>query len=86
MRELARQYNFDAVTPLTNLIVRVEHGCNEELLGLVKLQGIGRVRARSLYTAGFKNINNLRAASIRRLAAIPSIGEKIARSIKDQVE
>jgi len=86
MRELARQYNFDAVTPLTNLIVRVEHGCHEELLGLVKLQGIGRVRARSLYTAGFKNINNLRAASIRRLAAIPYIGEKIARSIKDQVE
>ena len=86
MRELARQYNFDAVTPLTNLILRVEHGCHEELLDLVKLQGIGRVRARSLYTAGFKSINNLRAASIRRLAAIPYIGEKIARSIKDQVD
>lgn len=86
MRELARQFNFDAITPLTNLIMRVEHGCREELLNLVKLQGIGRVRGRSLYTAGFKSINNLRAVSIRRLAHVPHIGEKIARSIKDQVD
>lgn len=85
MRELARIYRFDLVRDLNNLLLRVKYGCKKELLDLVKLRGIGRVRARALYKAGFKTINSLRGVPLERLVAIPSIGKKIALSIKKQI-
>ncbi|KAA0004043.1 MAG: DEAD/DEAH box helicase [Thermoplasmata archaeon] len=85
MQELARIFNFEAVPHLTKLIMRVRYGCKEELLNLVQLYGIGRVRARALYNRGFKSIQDLRKASIETLASIPTIGKSIAKSIKEQV-
>ncbi|MCD6331546.1 MAG: DEAD/DEAH box helicase [Thermoplasmata archaeon] len=85
MQELARLFNFDVVPLLAKLRLRVKYGCREELLNLVKLQGIGRVRARTLYKHGFKSISMLRKASVATLASLPGIGEKIAKQIKEQV-
>ena len=85
MKELARLFNFKAVPKLAKLRLRVKYGCKEELLSLTKLKGIGRVRARQLYKHGFKNIATLRKANVETLATIPSIGKKIAESIKRQV-
>jgi len=85
MQELARIFNFDAVPVLTKLIVRMRYGCKEELLNLVQLRGIGRVRARALYNAGLKSVNDLRKASIERIAGVKHIGKGIAKSIKEQV-
>ncbi|MGC9308980.1 MAG: helix-hairpin-helix domain-containing protein, partial [Thermoplasmatota archaeon] len=86
MREMARIFNFDAVPDLTKLIMRMRYGCREQLLNLVQLRNIGRVRARALYKAGFKSVNDLRRASIKRLQEIPHIGAETAASIKEQVE
>jgi helicase len=86
MRELARIYNFNCVPELTELIVRVENGCKKELLNLVQLRGIGRVRARALFNAGFKTISDLRKASTEKLAQVKTIGKRLAESIKKQVE
>jgi len=85
MRELARIYNFNCVPELTELIVRVENGCKRELLNLVQLRGIGRVRARALFNAGFKTISDLRKADIERIARVKTIGKRLAESIKKQV-
>jgi len=85
MQELARIFNFDAVSMLTKLIMRMRYGCREELLNLVQLRGIGRVRARALYNAGLKSVNDLRKASIERIAGIKHIGKGIAKSIKEQI-
>ena len=85
MQELARIFNFDAVPVLTKLIMRMRYGCKEELLNLVQLRGIGRVRARALYNAGLKSVNDLRKASIERIAGIKHIGKGIAKSIKEQI-
>jgi len=85
MEELARLFNFKAVPKLAKLRLRVKYGCKEELLSLTKLKGIGRVRARQLYKHGFKSIATLRKANVETLATIPSIGKKIAESIKRQV-
>ncbi len=85
MQELARLFNFDAVPILAKLKMRVKYGCKEELLNLVKLRGIGRVRARTLYRHGFKTISMLRKASIETLAKLPGIGINIAKQIKEQV-
>ncbi len=84
-REFARMYNFDCVPDLSDLLLQVQYGCKKELLNLISLKGIGRVRARSLYTEGFKTINDLRGVPLKRLAEVKIIGEGIAKSIKHQI-
>jgi len=38
------------------LAERVEKGVRKELIPLARLEGIGRIRARILYSAGYKTI------------------------------
>ncbi|OYT42077.1 MAG: hypothetical protein B6U78_02250 [Candidatus Aenigmarchaeota archaeon ex4484_224] len=64
--------------------VRVEYGVKEELLPLVKIKGIGRIRARKLFNSKIKSISDLRKVPLESLAKI--VGPKIAKKIKDQVE
>lgn len=85
MRELARLFNFEMVPVLSKLGMRVAYGCREELLTLVTLRGIGRVRARTLYRAGFKSISMLKKARVETLASLPGIGMTVAKKIKEQV-
>ncbi len=84
-REYARMYNFSCVSVVNNLLIRVQNGCKEELLNLVELRDIGRVRARALYREGFKTINDLRNVPLERLAKIKTIGTAVARNIKQQI-
>lgn len=84
--ELARVLGITSYTRhLSQLTERVRYGVKAELLPLVKLRGIGRVRARMLYNAGFRTIESLKRAPIRKLAEVPLIGGKLARLIKEQV-
>jgi helicase len=85
MRELANIFNKDAYAPLTELMVRVRYGVRRELLDLVKLRGVGRARARSMFGHGIKNLDDVRAVEEGRLARLPKIGDALAKSIKDQV-
>ena len=78
-------YNFDCLPEINDLSLRVQYGCKKELLNLVSLKGIGRVRARALFNEGFKTINELRGVPLKRLAQIKSIGEGVAKSIKSQI-
>jgi len=71
---------------LHKLRQRVRYGVKEELLELVSLRGIGRVRGRSLYKAGYRKLADIKRASVQELAQVPYIGPEIARSIKQQVE
>jgi helicase len=84
-REFARMYNFDCVSDLSDLLLRVQYGCKKELLNLVSLKGIGRVRARALFNEGFKTIGDLRGIPLQRIAQVKTIGEGVAKSIKSQI-
>jgi helicase len=84
-REYARMYNFSCVSDINNILLRVQNGCKEELLNLISLQGIGRVRARAMYQEGFKSVNELRNVSVERLAKIKTIGKAVAMNIKHQI-
>ena len=64
---------------------RVESGVSEELVELTKLRGVGRVRARALYSAGFRTLEDIKEAPADRLAAVEKIGTAAARKIKEQV-
>ncbi|UCC27266.1 MAG: ski2-type helicase, partial [Candidatus Bathyarchaeota archaeon] len=63
---------------------RVQKGVKRELLPLVRLEGIGRVRARILYNADLKTIADLKKAHVKKLTSLPLIGLKVAKKIKDQ--
>jgi len=69
---------------LAGLTKQIEKGVKEELLPLVKLKGIGRVRARVLYNAGLKTLGDLKLAPFEKLTNLPMIGPKLAKSIKEQ--
>lgn len=75
----------DIERPLNILRVRVLYGIREELLQLVSLRGIGRIRARNLYNGGFRTLSDIRKASIEELERIPSIGKTFAEDIKKQL-
>ena len=84
--ELASLFGHKDILPhLAELIERVEKGVKSELLPLVRLQGIGRVRGRILHNAGLKTVDDLKKVEIERLTALPIIGPKLAKKIKDQV-
>jgi helicase len=70
---------------LRRLRDRVRYGVTERLLPLVRLRGIGRVRARVLYDSGFTSVASLRRAPIGRLVELPLIGPRLAKVIKEQV-
>ncbi|MCE4598826.1 MAG: DEAD/DEAH box helicase [Desulfurococcales archaeon] len=60
---------------------RVKHGVKPELLQLVAVPGIGRIRARRLYEAGYKALQDLMLAEPAKLARIPGIGPGVVRRI-----
>lgn len=70
---------------LRKLRDRVKYGVKENLLPLVRLKGIGRVRAKVLFNSGFKSIARLKNAELRQLVALPTIGPSLAKTIKEQV-
>ena len=70
---------------LIELRNRVKHGVSQKLLPLVRLKGIGRVRAQILYKAGYTTHAKLKRADLRQLTALPLIGARLAKTIKEQV-
>ncbi len=70
---------------IARLHERMRYGVKEELLELISLRGIGRVRARSLYASGFKDLDSLKKADVAKLSGVRLIGRKIAESIKNQL-
>ncbi|RJS85081.1 DEAD/DEAH box helicase [Candidatus Bathyarchaeota archaeon] len=75
----------DVVSNLSILKERVRKGVKPELLPLARLEGVGRVRARILYNAGYKSLDDLKKASLEKLVNLPLIGPMIAKKIKEQV-
>lgn len=84
--ELAILFSNKEILPLTHEVEqRVEKGVKKELLPLMKLEGVGRVRGRILFNSGFKTIDNIKNAKVEELTNLPLIGPKLAKRIKEQV-
>ena len=76
----------DLLVEIHRLRLRIKYGVKEELLKLVRLKGIGRVRARSLYGIGFTDLAEIANASEAQLSAVSNIGPTIAKNIKEQLQ
>lgn len=85
--QVARIFGLPAAERAVALLrTRVLYGVKEELLELVTLRGVGRVRARSLFDGGYRGVAELKGASVAGLASLPAIGEKLAADVLAQVE
>ncbi len=76
----------DLMPELYNLRTRIRYGVKEELLPLVVLEGIGRMKARTLYNAGFTDVPKIAKASQAKLASVPKIGPTVAKKLKHQLK
>ncbi len=84
--QLAKVFQYDSVLQkLYDLRIRIKYGIKEDLLSLVALEGIGRVRARALYRAGIIDQSKIASTSLDDLSKIPKIGLSVAKKIKDQL-
>lgn len=59
---------------------------DDALKQLMELEGVGKAKAKSLYDAGFKDINSIKKASIDEIADIKGIGKKLANRIKTSAD
>jgi helicase len=75
----------DLLAQAYELQIRCAKGVKAELVPLVELEGVGRVRARSLFSAGYRNLDDLKHASVTDLMNVPLIGPSLAKKIKEQV-
>ena len=86
LRELAKELErVDLLDELDVLRRRISYGIREELLELVKIKGIGRIRARQLYKNRIKNLDDLASVPVKKLAEIDKIGSTLADKIKSQL-
>ncbi len=67
---------------LINMNARLKYGIKEELLDLVRLRGIGRVRARQLYNRGIKTAKDIKE---RKDTVIAALGKEVAMSVFEQL-
>ncbi len=84
LHKLSKHMDLGVTYLAEKLSLRIHYGSREELLQLLEIKGIGRVRARKLYQAGYKSIESLKEADIRALSSI--IGPKIAESVLSQLK
>ncbi|MFH1506451.1 MAG: helicase-related protein [archaeon] len=82
--ELAKLLKFHPlIKELIKMRFRLKHGAKEELLPLLKLRDIGRVRARMMFKNGIRDITGVKKVEYTLLAHL--LGKKVALSVKKQV-
>jgi len=76
----------DLLGSIQSLRLRIKYGVKDELLPLVRLKGIGRIRARSLHDAGVTDVAKIAKTPELKLSRIPKIGPAVARKLKENLE
>jgi Superfamily II helicase len=55
------------------------------LIPLIRLEGIGRIRARSLYRAGITDVTKIDKISESKLGSIPKIGVNLQENLRNKL-
>jgi len=63
----------------------MKYGVKEELLPLVSIKGIGRIRARLLFKHGYTNVGHLKNADVTDLLGIEGIGKATVLKIMEEL-
>jgi helicase len=86
LAELSKHLELGVTFRAKQLADRIHYGAGPDLLTLLELKGVGRVRARKLYEAGYTNLDKLKAADQERLGDLigPKIAEKVLLQLADE--
>lgn len=84
LSELSKHLNLGLTFKAEQLSQRIHYGAGPDLLQLLDLKGVGRVRARKLYLAGYTSLEKLQAAPIEDIGRL--IGPKIAEKVMAQLK
>ena len=63
---------------------RLKYGVKKELLPLIRIKDVGRVRARKMFNAGIKGVEDIKNTKLEVLAKL--VGQKIAEKLKERLE
>lgn len=86
LSELSKHLDLGITFKAEQLSERIQYGAGQDLLSLLNLKGIGRVRARKLHLSGITSLDKLKAANpddIGRLLG-PRIAEKVIFQLKTE--
>jgi len=82
--EICKMLHYQSlIKEIVKLRLRMRYGVKEELLPLVRLENIGRVRARILFRNRLKDLKDVKSADLTTLTQL--LGEKTALGIKKQL-
>ena len=82
--EISRILHFQQLNnEIVKLRLRLKHGIKGELLPLIKITGVGRVRTRKRYFNRIKDVGDVKRADFGKLAQI--LGQNVALNVKKQV-
>lgn len=84
LSELSKNLELGITFQTEQLAERIHYGASQDLLALLNLKGIGRVRARKLHSSGITSLDKLMAADQAKLVSIlgPKVAEKVISQIK----
>ena len=82
--EISRILQFQHLNKeIVKIRLRLRYGVKEELLPLVRIPGIGRVRARKLFFNRIKDVGDVKNADLMKLSQI--LGQNVALNLKKDV-
>jgi len=84
LAEISKHLDLGVTFKAEQLAQRIHYGASQDLLALLDLKGIGRVRARKLYSSGITSIEKLKAADLGEVALLlgPKVAEKVISQLK----
>jgi helicase len=80
---IAPEMSTDISNHVALLEKRIHYGASSELIELVSIRGIGRVRARKLYDSGLKTVQAIKSSDIATVSEL--IGPKTARKLFEEL-
>lgn len=83
LAEVAAYLKVPSKRQARDLTERVQYGINRELLDLVQLKNIGRVRGRKLFNAGFQSRKDVKNAPFETIATL--LGPAVATDVFEQL-
>lgn len=86
LAELSKHLDLGITFKAEQLAERIHYGAGQDLLTLLNLKGIGRVRARKLHLHGITSLEKLRAADQSEVSRLlgPKIAEKIFHQLSEE--
>ncbi len=81
LAKLAKMHSL--VKDIAKLRFRLKYGVREELIALLQLKGIGRIRARKMFNSRIHDISDVKKVDLTTLSQL--IGKAIALDVKKQV-